>query len=55
MLYWSVVFLVIAIIAAAFGFGGISAAAAGFAKILFFIFIIAFIISLIAGRRRPKM
>ena len=51
MLYYTVVFLIIAIVAAVFGFGGISVAAAGIAKILFFIFLALFIVSLIFGRR----
>ena len=53
MLYWALVFLIVAIVAAVFGFGGISLAAAGIAKILFFIFVVAFVISLIMhlGRR----
>lgn len=55
MLSWSLSFFIIAIIAGVFGFGGISAAATGIAKILFFIFIIAFIISLLMGRRKPKI
>ena len=38
MLHYSVVFLVIALIAALFGFGGIAAGAVEIAKILFFIF-----------------
>lgn len=38
-LYWVLIFLIIAIVAAIFGFTGISTAAAGIAKILFFIFI----------------
>lgn len=49
MLRWALVFLIIAIIAAVFGFGLITAAAIGFAKILFVLFIILFLISLIAG------
>lgn len=49
MLRWTVIFLVVAIIAAIFGFGGIAAGAASIAKILFFIFIILFLISIIAG------
>ncbi len=49
MLYWAVVFLIIAIIAAVFGFGLITAAAIGFAKILFVLFLILFVISLIVG------
>lgn len=47
MLYWAVVFFIIALIAAVFGFGGIAAASAGVAKILFFIFLIGFVISLL--------
>jgi uncharacterized membrane protein YtjA (UPF0391 family) len=49
MLSWALMFLVIAIIAALFGFGGIATASAGIAKILFFIFVIGFLITLIAG------
>jgi uncharacterized membrane protein YtjA (UPF0391 family) len=49
MLWYAWVFLIVAIIAAVFGFGGIAAAAAGMAKILFVI--CAFILSLLFGRR----
>jgi uncharacterized membrane protein YtjA (UPF0391 family) len=52
MLYWALVFLVAAIIAALFGFGVIASAAAGVAKILFFIFVVVFVISLIMGLSR---
>lgn len=55
MLYWAVVFLVIALISAALGFGGIAGAATSIAKILFFVFLILFVISLIFGRRKPKV
>jgi uncharacterized membrane protein YtjA (UPF0391 family) len=51
MLGWAVVFLIIALVAAVFGFGGIAVAAAGIAKLLFFIFLVLFIISLIFGWR----
>jgi uncharacterized membrane protein YtjA (UPF0391 family) len=51
MLTWSIVFLIIAIIAALFGFTGIAGTAVGFAKILFFIFLVLFVISLFLGRR----
>lgn len=55
MLGWALTFLVIALIAAALGFGGVAGAATGIAKILFFVFLVAFAISLIAGRRgRPR-
>jgi uncharacterized membrane protein YtjA (UPF0391 family) len=53
MLYWTVVFLIIAIIAGLLGFGAISFAAAGIAKICFVIFLVLFLISLLFhGRRR---
>lgn len=47
MLYWAVVFFVVALVAGVFGFGGISAASAGIAQILFFIFVVGFVLSLI--------
>ncbi|MFP4477734.1 MAG: DUF1328 domain-containing protein [Desulfatibacillaceae bacterium] len=58
MLHWAIVFLVIALIAALFGFGGIASAAVGIAKILFFIFIVLFAIALVYGlltRQRPPV
>jgi uncharacterized membrane protein YtjA (UPF0391 family) len=47
MLYYALVFLIVAIIAGLLGFGAISFAAAGIAKILFFIFIVLFLVSLV--------
>ena len=55
MLYWAVVFFVIAIIAAIFGFAGIAGAAAWIAKLLFVIFIVLFILTLIFGRKRTVL
>jgi uncharacterized membrane protein YtjA (UPF0391 family) len=49
MLHYAAVFFVIALIAALFGFGGIAAGAVEIAKILFFIFLILFVVSLLAG------
>ena len=49
MLYWAAVFFVIALIAALFGFGGIAAGAVEIAKILFFVFLIIFAVTLILG------
>ena len=49
MLRLALFFLVISIVAAVFGFGGISAAAADIARVLFFIFIVIFVVVLIAG------
>jgi len=51
MLYYTWIFLVVALLAGLFGFGLIASTAAGIAKILFFIFIALFVISLISGRR----
>lgn len=42
-------FFVIAVIAAVLGFGGIAAGASGIAKLLFFVFVLAFLISLMMG------
>jgi uncharacterized membrane protein YtjA (UPF0391 family) len=55
MLYWALVFFVVAILAAVFGFGGVATAATGIAKILFFIFVVLFLVSLLFGltRRGP--
>jgi uncharacterized membrane protein YtjA (UPF0391 family) len=54
MLSWAITFLVIALIAAALGFGGVAGAATGIAKILFFVFLVLFIVSLVfGGIRRP--
>ena len=49
MLYWAVVFLVIAIVAGVLGFGGVAGAATGIAKILFFIFLILLVLTLVAN------
>ncbi|MEJ2803446.1 uncharacterized protein DUF1328 [Comamonas sp. BIGb0124] len=49
MLHYAVVFLVIALIAAVFGFGGIAAGAVGIAKVLFFVFIIMAVASFLFG------
>lgn len=51
MLHWAIMFLVIALIAALFGFTTVAGTAYGAAKILFFVFLILFVVSLAAGRR----
>lgn len=53
MLRLSIGLLIIALIAAALGFGGIAGAATGIAKIVFVLFVILFVASLIFGRRAP--
>jgi uncharacterized membrane protein YtjA (UPF0391 family) len=49
MLYWALLFLIVAIVAAVFGFGAIAGTAAWVAKVLFFVFLVLFIVSLIFG------
>jgi uncharacterized membrane protein YtjA (UPF0391 family) len=51
MLHYTVVFFVIALVAAVFGFGGIAAGATEIAKILFFVFLAITIISFLMGRK----
>jgi uncharacterized membrane protein YtjA (UPF0391 family) len=52
MLYWALMFLVVALVAAIFGFGGIASTATGIAQVLFVIAIIMFAVSLLAGFMR---
>jgi uncharacterized membrane protein YtjA (UPF0391 family) len=49
MLQWAVVFLVIALVAAALGFGGVAGVAMDGAKIFVWIFLVLFVISLVMG------
>jgi uncharacterized membrane protein YtjA (UPF0391 family) len=54
-LSWGIAFLIIALVVALFGFGGIASTASGIAKLLFFLFLTIFIIMLVLGlisRRR---
>ena len=53
MLSWAITFLIIALVAAILGFGGIAGTAVGIAKLLFFVFLALFVISLFMGRRKP--
>lgn len=52
MLRWALIFLVIALIAGLFGFFPIYAGAMAMAKILFAIFLVLFVVSLLVGGRR---
>lgn len=54
MLGWAIAFFVIALIAALFGFGGIAATASGIAQILFFVFLVLFVGSLIVHLVRGR-
>lgn len=47
MLRWAMAFLILTLIAAIFGFGGVAVAAAGIAKIIFYLFVLLLIISLV--------
>lgn len=54
MLSWALTFLVVALIAAVLGFGGIAGSAAWIAQVLFGIFLILFVLSLILRTRPPS-
>lgn len=54
MLRWAIVFLVIALIAALFGFTNVAGTAYLAAKIVFFVFLVLFVLSLLLGYRRPR-
>ena len=47
MLRWSIAFFVFALVAALFGFGGIAAGAVAIGRVLFFVFLVLFLLSLI--------
>ena len=54
MLHYAIVCLVIALIAAVFGFGGIAASAVGIAKILFYVFVIMAVITFVMSLLKKK-
>lgn len=49
MLRWALSFLLLAIIAAFFGFGGLADTSAGIAKLLFYLFLIVFLLTFVFG------
>ena len=53
LLHWSLIFLVVALIAGVFGFGGVARESAGIAKILFLVFLILYIASYFYYRPLP--
>ena len=57
MLGWALTFLVVALVAAVLGFGGIAGTAIEIAKIIFFVAIVLFpvsaVVGLLRGRRAP--
>lgn len=54
MLGWAITFFIVAIVAAVFGFGNIAAGASSIAQILFFIFLVLFIASLVTSLVRGR-
>jgi uncharacterized membrane protein YtjA (UPF0391 family) len=50
MLYYALMFVVVAIVAGVLGFGGIAGAATDIARVLFFVFLVLLLVSLFAGR-----
>ena len=55
MLSWALTFLVIALIAGAMGFGLVGGLALTFAKVLFFVFLVLFVISLVGGLNNRRL
>jgi uncharacterized membrane protein YtjA (UPF0391 family) len=49
---WVITFAILALVAGILGFGGIAGSFAMIAKVLLFVFLALFVISLILGRRR---
>ena len=54
MLRWALIFLVIALVAAMLGFTGVYVAAAGIAKLLFYVFVVLFVVSLVMHLARGR-
>ena len=53
MLNYAVIFLIVAIVAAVLGFGGIAGEAAWIARVRLLVFVVRFVGSLLLGRRTP--
>lgn len=54
MLRWAILFLVIALVSALFGFTDVAGTSMFAARILFFVFLVVFVASLIMGRRSSR-
>lgn len=54
MFGWAIMFLVVALIAAALGFGGVAGTAVTAAQLVFVVALIAFAISVVAGLLRRR-
>lgn len=54
MLRWALMFLVVALVAALFGFTNVAGTSMDIAKILFFVFLVLFVVSLVFGSRASR-
>ncbi len=54
MIGWAITFLLVALVAAVFGFGGIAGTAVEIAKLIFFVAIVLFAISAVVGLMRGR-
>ena len=54
MIGWAITFLIVALVAAIFGFGGIAGAAVDIAKLIFFVAIVLFALSAVIGLMRGR-
>lgn len=54
MLRWALMFLVVALISALFGFTDVAGTSMVAAKILFFVFLVMFVVSLLLGSRTTR-
>lgn len=54
MIGWALTFLLVALVAAVFGFGGIAGTAVEIAKLIFFVAIVLFLISAVVGLLRGR-
>ena len=54
MIGWAITFLIVALVAAIFGFGGIAGTAVDIAKLIFFVAIVLFAISAVIGLMRGR-
>ncbi len=51
MLRWAMMFLIIALVAALFGFTSVAGTAYAAAKVMFFVFLVLFVVALLMGNR----
>ncbi len=54
MLRWALIFLILALVAGVLGFWQLEGLAMWIAKVLFVVFLVLFLISLVSGRKPPQ-